>query len=354
MSYAAVPLDLSAHREALAALWTENMSDAGIAATVPRRMHWLYEDGPEGPPTTVLALHVESNAVVGCGSLFRRAIWVDGERLLAGVLCEFAVTRAHRTAGAALTIQRALIEAARSSGLHLLYGFPNEKSVAVFKRVGYRVVAEATRWVKPLGAAYKLRQVRALRAVAPLLAAPIDLGLGALDLLRTARVGRVTGTDLADPSLELRELWERSGRKDGVIGERSWGYLDWRYLRYPTAEHQVFGITRPGETSLCGYAMYVVSDGKAFVRDLFVEPGRSTAEALLLTLARHLRRRRVDSMSLSYVGPHSFGARLRALGFLPRPGTRSLILHAAEVAEARRARLLDPSSWLMLDGELDL
>lgn len=353
MSYVAIPLRLDEHREALGRLWAENMSDTGVAAAVAARMRWLYEQPPDGPTVTVLARHEETGELVGCGSIFRRAVWVDGRRVPAGVLCDFAVTKAHRIAGAALSIQRALLDAGRAAGLALIYGHPNEKSVAVFKRIGYRVVAETSRWVKPLRAGYKLRQRLAAPGVAAVLAAPVDAGLRARDLLRTLRAPRVRGEILGTLDARADALWERARGAHGVVGEKSAAYLDWRYRRYPTTAHHVLGVAPAPGARLVAWAAYFVRDGKAFVSDLFAEEAAGAVEAVLLALGRHLRGQRVDSLTVNYVGGPELGERLRAVGFLPRPGRRPLVLHPEAVGDAVRARVLDAGSWYMLDGELD-
>lgn len=355
MSYAVRPLRLHEHREALGRLWAENMSDPAIASAIPDRMRWLYELGPDGPATTVLAIDAGSGQVVGCGSFFNHPTWVDGRRVRAGVLCDFAVTRAHRIAGAALAIQRALAEAGRAAGLELLYGHPNEKSVAVFKRIGYRVVGETTTWVKPLRSAYKLRAVLSRGWAAAMAAAPIDLGLRGLDLARSLRiVGGLRGEIVRPEDGRIDALWERARARYGVVGEKSSAYLGWRYGRFPTAAHQVFAVARPGEERLAAYAVYGVERGKAFLRDLFAEDLDACAEALLVLLARHLRSGGIESVSLSYVGSHAFAERLRRAGFLQRPGKRPLVLHPEGLAASPAARALDPESWFMLDGELDI
>jgi len=353
MTYAVEPLRLDKHREALARLWAENMTDERIASVIPQRMRWLYEPGPDGPVTTVLALYAESGEVVGCGSFFPRSIWVNGRRVRAGVLCDFAVTRAHRIAGAALAIQRALVEAGQAAGLELLYGCPNEKAIAVFKRIGYQVVGETTTWAKPLRSGYKLSEINGWAG--PVAALPIDLGLRALDLVRSARSGLpVRGEVIPFADGRTDALWERARAEYCVIGEKSSAYLDWRYGRFVTVEHRIFGIVPRGEERLAGYAVYDVKDGKAFVRDLFAEQMEASAGSLLLALAGHLRRQRIDKVSLSYLGSPAFVERLRRAGFVLRPGKRPLMIYPWGLGESLRTRFLDPTSWFMLDGELDI
>lgn len=353
MTYKVVPLRLDEHREALARLWAENMIDERIASVIPRRMSWLYEPGPAGSVTTLLALHSESGEVVGCGSFFPRSVWVDGRRVRAGVLCDFVVTRAHRFAGAAIAIQRALMEAGHSAGLELFCGYPNEQAIAVFKRIGYRVVGETTNWVKPLRSGYKLQEIN--RWAGPVVSLPIDLGLRVLDLARSARDGLpVRGEVIPFADRRADALWERARAAYCVVGEKSSTYLDWRYGCFVTMEHRIFGIIARGEERLAGYAVYAVKGGEAFVRDLFAERLEASAGALLLALAGHLRRQGINKVSLSYLGSPLFVERLRRAGFMRRPGKRKLVIYLEGLDESLRVRVLDPANWFMLDGELDI
>lgn len=356
MSYTVKPFRLEEHRGALARLWAENMSDARIASALDGRMRWLYEERPDGPARTVLALEAESGEVVGCGSFIPRPTFVDGRPTRAGLLCDFAVTRAHRIAGAALAIQRALVEAAQADGVEWLYGYPNEKSLAVFRRIGYRLVGAASTWAKPLRAGYKLREALRSPGAAAIAAAPVDLALRALDGARSVRTRpRLRAEPLSPSDGRTDALWDRARPSAGVAGVRSAAYLSWRYGGFTTAEHHVLGFFPRRTERLAAYAVYTIAGGRAFVRDLFGERlDEGSAGAVLLALAHHLRARGADSVSLSYVGAPAFGARLRRTGFLPRPGNRPLVVHADGLAEGPRARVLDPSSWLALDGELDI
>ncbi len=355
MAYTVTPFRLDAHREALARLWAENMSDARVAFAIPERMRWLYQEGPEGSATTMLCVDSGSGEVVGCGSYFPRAMSVDGHRVRAGVLCDFAVTRSHRVGGAALCIQRALAEAASEDGIELLYGHPNEKSVAVFKRVGYRVVGDTTAWVKPLRCDLRLRDALGWKGAAAVAAAPIDIALRALDRLRRAGSPlRVRGELVARAGGRADALWERARTQYGILGEQSSEYLDWRYGRFTTGEYRIFGVSPREDPRLVGFAVYTRDGRKALLCDLFAEQLDVSAEPLLLHLADHLRSQGIEALSLSYVGSPSFRTQLLSVGFLPRPGRRPLIVHPGHLAESVRARVLDPSCWFMLEGELDL
>ena len=216
LGYETVPFDLGdrVHREGLLRLWAGSMSDARIAEVAPARLRWFYQENPVTPPRTLLALAPASidapaREVVGCGSAFTRRMRVLDRTLQAGILCDFAVAPAHRLGGAALGIQRAIIAGSRPAGQELLIAFPNKLSMPIFKRAGYRVVAESRAWVKPLHSHYKLKGRLKLPAAARLTSWIVDAGLRASDLARAPRGAGATG---ARSSTAPTRASTRSGR----------------------------------------------------------------------------------------------------------------------------------------------
>ena len=355
MTYAVTPCRLDEHREALERLWADNMSDQRIAEVLADRLRWLYAQGPEGPPTTMLCVVQETGEVVGCGSFVRRPLWVGGRRVMGGLLCDFAVARSHRVVGAALAIQRALLEAAPAAGAEVLYGYPNERSQAIFKRLGYQAVGQTSTWVKPLRTARLLRGALRWGWAAALAAGPIDLALALRDgVHRRLSARRLQGMVPVEPGDPTDDLWARARDAFGVTGERTAAFLRWRYGGFKTAEYRMVGLRAGPGPRLAGLAVYKVEGARAYLHDLLVDRGLATESALLLALAAHLRREGADAVSLVHLGDPVVEAELQRAGFLRRPGARSLVLHAAGLAEPLRAQLLQPHRWHMLDGELDL
>ena len=365
MAYGTRLLRLDEHREALAALWRENMSDARIGDVVPERIRWLYERNPAGSAITWLGVVTGSESVVGCGTVFPRRVLVDGLLVSAGVLADFAVTKTHRVAGAALAIQRAVAKGSFPAGVQFLYGYPNAKSVAIFERLGYRRVGESTFWVKPLRSAYKVRERVQSPVFAGALSTVLDGGLDvadkALALVHRAR-RRVRGDNASYETVEVEradarfdDLWTRARTAFSVMGEKTAAYLNWRYTDFTTRRHDFFCLLDRATGQLCAYAVYSVHEDKALIADLFGERLDVTATELLLRLSQHLRRKGVSSLMFSYLGPDDFGETLKASGFLRRPGARSMIAYVdSSSPEGLRRAVFDRDAWFMIDGELDI
>jgi len=141
MAYQAVRMREGDHKAALLRLWREALHDPAIAAVAEARWPWYYDENPAGRPATWLGV-TDDGEVVGCGSIYPRVVHVGDRRMVAGVLSDFAVSKAHRTAGCAIAVQRAIVAGGHAAGFAFLFAYPNPGSLAVVKRVGYRVIGE--------------------------------------------------------------------------------------------------------------------------------------------------------------------------------------------------------------------
>ncbi|WP_437676034.1 GNAT family N-acetyltransferase [Sorangium sp. So ce131] len=424
--YSAARIQPEEHRDALARLWNENLAHGEVSSEVlERRMRWFQEQNPAGPARTWMGFYGPGREVIGSGSFFPRDIYVGGRKLKAGVLGDFGVTKAHRIAGAAMSIQRELAKGCREAGVDFLYGFPNKASFPIFQRAGYKKIADSIIWVRPLLAAYKLNELaaasageqqstvnavmqrvaeRAAGAVphprwralweaaapgdppAPLTHAlstaaerfvqratvkpdnllirtagrALDASMALKDaaaLLAKRRRVRSELVDAADHRFD--ELWARA-KPSPIVGERSAEFLNWRYAQLGTARYRFFCLLDGHDGRLLGYAVYAVRNNKVEVSDLFAEDDGATFDTLILELCQAMRREGHVSVGMLLVTPPSFNARLRALGFFARPhpphvGSRWLVVHVdASFPEEQRRVVLDPNSWFITDGELDV
>ena len=156
MSYEVIPFRLEEHREALLDLWKHNFQDPALDACAGRRLEWLYDENPLGPARTWLATERETNEVIGCASLVPSHRYVHGRLVRVGMAIDFTVASKHRTAGAALAIQRALTRESRRAGFECVVGKPNKKAFPVLNRVGYRRMRDCRSWATPLDAGVQL------------------------------------------------------------------------------------------------------------------------------------------------------------------------------------------------------
>src|SRR5438093_5918010 len=148
MAYTVMSAQSDEHREALRSIWKTNSIDPDTIASAGERFDWLYRDAGPADAQTWLAIETESQAVVGCGSVFRSDRYFRGRRVEAGIPAVFFVAKEHRVAAAALAIQRAVLAGGCRSGFEVFVGKPNPKARLVCDRVGYQPVSDLHDWVK--------------------------------------------------------------------------------------------------------------------------------------------------------------------------------------------------------------
>src|SRR5262245_21933947 len=122
MTYAVAPLDEAADRAGLQALWREVMPGRTQSDW---RFTWYFGCNLAGAPATSVTHHLPSRTLVACGSAYGRRTQAAGGLHDAAILCDFAVSRLHRSAGAALAVQRQLMAQSLERFL-FIYGCPNK------------------------------------------------------------------------------------------------------------------------------------------------------------------------------------------------------------------------------------
>lgn len=357
MTYAAKTFDPKLHRESLLSLWSENMSDRSIAEVTEKRFAWMYEEPPQGPSLTWLGMQVEEDAVIGCGSLVPREMWVNGERIPSGILCDFAVTKAHRIAGAAIAIQRAISSGSQAAGMNFIFGFPNKQSVAVCTRVGYKSVTTIKSFVKPLHSAYKLKEKLPNRLLLAPAAFAVDLGLAARDLATYLPHAKTYTSEIIDRADARFDALAARTPTPFIVGEKGSSFLNWRYADFTTKKHRFFLMSDRGDGAdrERGYVVFHVENNKVFVDDLFCDLAVDI-DRLLFAFSFRMRSAGYDSIMVAYAGTNDLADALVRNHFIPRPSDeRPLVVFVPKTArEELRQAVLDGERWLMMDGELDL
>ena len=362
MAYTAVPLQLEEHREELLRVWKRNMSDPHIERVADERLRWYYDENPAGRPFTSLGVDEESRSIIGCGSFLRRGFVVNGRLWAGGILSDFAVDQEHRSAGPAVAIQRLLAADIGNVGVDFLIAYPSKPAEAIFKRVGHKLVGVTATWVKPLRSHREVRKRLRESPLSGVISRVYDQVLAAADSTRRARLkasaawNSYSGSlvDCADPRFD--DLWERGRAQQTVAGERSASYLNWRYRDFKSAEYSFFTLTDRKTGRLAAYIVYALnSNNAAVIADLFCEDFDAQLEPLMLRFASTGRRLGWDSIRAIFLGSDSYGDRLARLGFVSRPGDRSVFAYLPpRASDDLKNALLDGSNWFMFDAELDI
>ena len=245
-AYTVHAADLARDRELILGLWRGNLGqDARMAA----KYDWFYRQCPYGEPLTLLLRHEDSGAWVGVASAGPRRMRLDGREATAGVLVDLAVLPEHRSLGPALMLQMALMEAG-TQRFDLLYGFPNPKATAVFKRVGYASLGELSRHARVLRHGGYVR-----RKLPALLAAPAGALLDLADRVRLwSRTGglRADWQPRADES--LAGVWSSASAGPGPVAVRDLDFLRWRIDDSPLLEARYLVVRERAGTPVAWFA----------------------------------------------------------------------------------------------------
>lgn len=331
------------HVELLRGLW-----DAVYPGMFDPRFAWRYRHNPAGPARVWVAV-ASTGQVAGAGAVFPRILNVQGRCSLVGLPGDFLIAPNHRTLGPALMLQRRICAEAVSGWVEFLYGFPNLASEPVFRRLGYAVLAQRTRWVIPVRSKPLLRRLPGGRRWAPVAAAAIDLGLSLIGRIR-ARLTRVRVETSKTIDGEFDALWQRLRNRYPFSVERTGEYLRWRYVDSPLGPYMILKAVRPsGE--LVGYA---VSRQTGETTDVCELIGENVDALQAMTAALWGIARRAGSERLELIaGKASADSTLRSrVGFTERPDPHHVIAYVPR-SHLARAAVLEATNWLLVQSDGD-
>lgn len=322
-AYSVHEADVERDRELILGLWRGNL---GEDERMARKYDWFYRECPYGVPLVMLLRHEASGAWVGVASAGPRRMLMDGRPVLAGLLVDFTVLPAHRSLWPALSLQMALMEAGLKR-FDLLYGFPNPKAAALFRRVGYVPLSRIARYARVLRHGDYLRN-----RVPGLLAAPAGLVLDALDRLRLRlRARGLRGQWQARADEALAALWDPAGAGRGPVAIRDLEFLQWRLDRSPLVELRYLAVRgRDG-----GILAWFACEGRGrilYVHDFWARRGAAgPVAAELAVLLRHAREAGHAAVSIE-LGAAAAGEAWLSLGFAARD-ERPVFWHPSGVPE---------------------
>jgi hypothetical protein len=322
------PLRTREHQEALVKLWKDNLQDPAEPYS-HERFAWLYQESPADSARTWLAVETTSNTVIGCGSVVRSNKHIGEHVISTGLAAVLVVEKRHRTAGAALAIQRAITQGSRHGGFDCLIGEPNEQALPIFCRVGYRPVGNVLEWVKPIDAGVELP--------------------GPTESCYTDEI-----LDAADERFD--RLWNEGKGQYRIVSEKVAAFLNWRYSTFKEARYRHYCLLRREDRQLVGYVVFCVWRKCSIIADMFcADLSGRILETLLLGFASRMRMQGQQWISLRYFGGSWFEDALKRLGFAHGTHQRKLVAYVdGSFSPELRDVMFEQNNWFILGGEMDL
>jgi hypothetical protein len=292
-------------------------------------------------------------------SIFPTQLRVFGELVPAAIAGDFAVDDGHRGLGPAVPLQRAAVGALGEHGLSCAFGYPNEHSEPITRRVGYADLGRLTRFVKVLRSRIVVEQYVRSRGLAKLAAGAsrvtVDPLLSVVSrerLHRRPRAFRVERPAAFDD--RFSEVWEATWQQGTITSERNPELLNWKY---ETARdggiYRIFALVGP-EEQVAGYAVHRRRNGIRHVVDIVFQPSQEVLDALLGELIRDARREGAVAISLIHLGaPSLLTQRVRAFGFARRTEESAFHVYVPGESELEKA-LVEARNWNFLNADADL
>lgn len=291
---------------------------------------WFYSQAPAGSGTLWgLVVSERDNAdrpnIVG-GMGFGLREWQFGQRMVkAGLLADLAVAPDHRSLGPALALTRTVVADMRKH-VAIGYGFPNASAVGIFRRNGWSDLATLVRYARMIRSESYIARSLPFRALANLVAIPIDTVMGGLVSLSTRQARRrwkLIGVSEIDGRFD--DLWERARRDYSVIGQRDAAFLTWRFSQHPWHKFEVLAMQPNGVADrLDGYAVLQCVGDVIHVRDIFTQ--RASIGSLVDLLIMEAKKRRMGALSIVCPEGGLVGTALSCRGFSVRGPCRSAVL----------------------------
>lgn len=301
-------------RDTVLSIWWGNL---GRTDRIAAKYDWFYLGCPHGAPLLQLLQETRTGQWVGTACAGRRRMRHRGRDLDSGVLVDLAVLPEHRSLGPALMLQQGLIDAGREQ-VDVLYGFPNPKAAAVFKRMGYQQATHLVRYARVI------RHARYLRARMPEWLAPaagwlLDTGVALRDGWRRWHGPRLRTEwgNRADPRMDA--LWAAASQGDGVLAVRDSVHAKWRFDDSPLATTRYLWITSPGSHALKAWFAVQVEDATLHVRDFWSDNGaHGLTVHYVQALIAAARAAGHGSVSVEITGPEGQLQGWREAGFSER------------------------------------
>lgn len=318
--------------------------------------NWSHRQNPFGENYCWLAREDSAGKLIGSTGLLSRRMKYNGQTFTVGQAESINIDKEHRSAQAALKLQRALISHLPETDFQFVYGMTDTAS-AVFKRCRYKEVGTFQHWVKPLRSEYKLKQ----KIKSPLLrkgiATLVDLALRIYSLESRTFLSHLVHVNYDAP---IDERFERlyAENSDGlVMVQRSREFLEWRFRQEPTTRFQILTLENR-EQELLGYLIYVLGetgrsgDYAAGIQDFFYRDLKSLKQ-MLAAFSHHCRQIGMDSIVINYFGRDEVSKVLQRFGFFQRKSSTRVFVYANPQSTGFQLEpILDRNRWHLTNAEL--
>ena len=311
----------------------------------------IYKSNAYGPSWGWLTSLQDTAEHIGFAGLCQRQFFIEGNKVSAGVAIDFTIDKEYRGFGPALKLQRAVIADLKCKGIEFIYGFPNKQAESVFKRVKYKVIGKMARLVKVIRSDYKLKDIMKSEVLCKMVSPIVDqiiIKTFKERMYRRSPKVTIEVTDFFDERFDA--IWDKAKSQFNIIGDRSAGYLNWRYGSILKNNAKIFCLLDNSKDSILGYIVFSIENNICHVIDLLFLDMITSFDLLIAEFIAYMRKERVYAIYLPYLGSTAVVDRLNAWGFVKREEERSIMLFA-ENRSYQVEYLLNKENWHLLEGD---
>jgi Acetyltransferase (GNAT) domain len=320
--------------------------------TDERRYRWLYMDNPFGEAKAWIAMDDRTGGIAGFTAVFPRLMNVDGKDVLCWNCGDFSINKNYRSLGVAIQLRSAATRIVNEGQVPFLYAHPNDRMKIVHLRAGHKVIGQMVRFAMPL---------RVERCFAPLtgrawLSSALAWAGNTVRSIskysrRSKRSFRAEIFDEFPTEAPFNSLLEDVRARLPIFGLRNYEYLNWRFGMNPLVRLNTLLLYEMEQ--LVGYVFYSFKDGVMHINDIFCLPEMDVADALITYLTNVGWQQGARSVSVTLLESNSLIQSLVRNGYLRRPETSSVIVHAS-LGLPWTTMLQDQNKWFMTVGDRDV
>tara|TARA_R110002095_G_scaffold95372_1_gene83290 strand:+ start:2472 stop:3533 length:1062 start_codon:yes stop_codon:yes gene_type:complete len=318
--------------------------------------NWSHHQNPFGDNYCWLAREDTAGQLIGSTGLLTRRMCYEGKPFAVGQTESINIDKEHRSAQAALKLQRALISHIPETDFNFVYGMTDE-AAAIFKRCRYKEVGTFQHWVKPIRCEYKLKERIHSTVLRKSAASVIDLILRACSLESRTFLSHRNKVNFDAPIDERFETLFADHSQGIVMVERTREFLEWRFRHEPSTRFHIMTLENH-KRELLGYLIYVLGesgrsgDYAAGIQDFFYRDLASLKQ-MLTAFCHRSRELGLESIVINYFGREEVSKLLARFGFFQRHSAIKVFAYAnPQFPDFKIESILDPDRWHLTNAEL--
>jgi|GEM_PF-2214958 len=318
--------------------------------------NWSHQQNPFGDNFCWLARENTAGQLIGSTGLLTRRMSYNGKPFAVGQTEAINIDKEHRSAQAALKLQRALISHLSETDFHFVYGM-TATAAAVFKRCRYKEVGAFQHWVKPIRSEYKFKEKIRSPFLRKGVSSFVDLAMQLYSLESRTFLTHRNKVNFDAPIDERFETLFSENSNGIVMVERKREFLEWRFRHEPDTRFHIMTLENSSR-DLLGYIVYVLGetgrngDYAVGIQDFFYRDLKSLKQ-MLAAFCHHSRQIGLDSIVMNYFGRDEVLKVLSQFGFFQRHSDIRVFVYAnPEMKEFEVESILHRNRWHLTNAEL--